>query len=88
MKIEVLNLGAEELERKGVRSWPIWEKEVSRFEWFYDMEEACYILEGTVVVETEEETITIQKGDYVVFPKGLACVWDIKADIRKHYSFS
>ena len=27
------------------------------------------------------------KGDFVTFPKGLSCIWDIKAPVRKHYNF-
>jgi len=28
------------------------------------------------------------KGDFVTFPEGLSCVWDIKEPVRKHYNFS
>ncbi len=27
------------------------------------------------------------KGDFVTFPKGLSCVWDIKEPVKKHYNF-
>ncbi|MDH5793723.1 MAG: cupin domain-containing protein [Candidatus Bathyarchaeota archaeon] len=26
-------------------------------------------------------------GDYVIFPKGLKCTWEIKKRIKKHYKF-
>lgn len=77
------------LDSMGVSKWPIWEKEVSRFDWSYDSEETCYILEGKVVVEPENgEPVEFGQGDLVVFPSGLKCVWDIKEPVRKHYNFA
>jgi hypothetical protein len=29
--------------------------------------------------------VTIRGGDYVTFPAGMECVWDIRKPIRKHY---
>lgn len=77
----------EELRSEGVFQWPIWEKEASRFDWYYEQEEHCYILEGSIVVETATGTYEIEPGDYVIFAKGLKCIWDIKRDVRKHYRF-
>ena len=87
MKITIEKLTEAEISDRGIKSWPVWEKEVSRFPWTYDAVEQCYILEGKVSVETAAETVTIQAGDFVTFPKGLDCTWDIKEDIRKHYNF-
>lgn len=87
MEIKIEKLSDEQIEEKGIKSWPIWEKEVSRFDWHYDFTEECYILEGKVVVETAEGNVEFGKGDFVTFPKGLSCVWDIKEAVRKHYNF-
>ena len=88
MNITIDRLSNEELDKKGVFNWGIWEKEVSRFDWHYDNTEECYILEGKVTVETNDgNSVEFGKGDFVTFPKGLSCVWDIKAPIRKHYNF-
>ena len=76
-----------EMEDKGVMSWSIWEKEVSRFDAFYDETEQCFLLEGKVVVETKDGSVTFGKGDFVTLPKGLECVWDIKEPVRKHYNY-
>lgn len=76
-----------EMNELGITSWPVWEKEVSRFPWTYDEEEVCYFLEGEVVVEYEGGFVEIGPGDYVTFPKGLKCIWDIRKPVRKHYSF-
>ncbi len=80
-------LGKEEIEKRGISKWPIWTKEVSRFDWFYDSEEHCQIIEGEIVIESEEGNFYINPGDYVVFKKGLKCIWDIKKPVRKHYNF-
>ena len=88
MKIEVEKLTEEELKSRDVSSWPIWEKEVSRFDWHYDSTEECYLLEGEVVVETEDgESVKFGKGDFVTFPKGLSCVWHVKQPVKKRYNF-
>jgi uncharacterized cupin superfamily protein len=88
MKIDIKKPTDKELATKGVLSWPIWEKEISRFDWHYDSTEECFLLEGKVVVETEDgNQVEFEKGDFVTFPKGLSCVWDIKVPVRKHYNF-
>jgi len=87
-KTKVERLSEEELKAKGVFNWPIWEKEVSRFDWYYSSPEMCYFLEGEVIVEEEGgEKVEIKKGDFVTFPSGLKCVWDIKKPVKKHYNF-
>ena len=87
MKIEISTPSVKEMENKGVMSWPVWEKEVSRFDWLYDETEQCFLLEGKVVVETKDGSGTFGKGDFVTLPKGLECVWDIKEPVRKHYNY-
>lgn len=78
-----------QLTQLGVRQWPIWEKEISQFPWFYDTEETCYILEGEVWVTPEGQSPQkIKQGDLVVFAQGLQCTWDIRQPIRKHYRFA
>ena len=76
-----------ELSQRNVFTWPIWEKEASRFDWHYESTEECYLLEGKVVVETEDGNVEFGKGDFVTFPKGLSCVWDIREPVKKHFNF-
>ncbi len=88
MEIKVQKLTPDQLKKMGVFQWPIWEKEVSRFPWAYDSIEECYFLEGKVTVETKEgQSVSFGKGDFVTFPKGLSCTWNIKEPVRKHYDF-
>ncbi len=88
MTIQIDKLTEQELEQKGVFEWPIWEKEKSRFDWYYDSQEQCYLLEGNVTVETPDgKKVSFGKGDFVTFPKNLSCVWDIQSPVKKHYNF-
>ncbi|MFP3869402.1 MAG: cupin domain-containing protein [Syntrophobacteria bacterium] len=74
------------LEELEVRSWPIWTKEVSEFPWSYGEEETCYFLEGDVVVTPDDGgPVEMGKGDLVTFPRGMACTWNIRSPVKKHY---
>lgn len=88
MQIKVEQLDPQALEKRGVNQWPIWEKEISRFDWHYDMVEECYLLKGKVVVETADgQRVTFGAGHFVTFPKDLSCVWEITQPVKKHYRF-
>ena len=89
MKISVeKKVNQNRLNELGVSGWPIWEKEVSKFPWFYDEKEVCYILEGEVeVVEEDGTSVQFGAGDLVTFSQGLSCTWNIKKPVRKHYLF-
>lgn len=86
-RVKVENPTQEQLSRLNVTSWPIWTKEVSVFDWHYDQEEVCYLLEGEVTVTTDQGATTFKKGDLVTFSKGLSCNWQIHKAVRKHYLF-
>jgi len=57
MQIKVEKPTEQYLKDRNVRSWGIWEKEISRFDWHYDETEECYLLEGKVVVETQNGNV-------------------------------
>ncbi len=69
------------------KSWPIWECQPSTFNWEYSEEEHCYIIEGDVRVIENGNIVHIKKGDYVIFPKGLKCNWEVHKAIKKYYIF-
>jgi len=78
----------EKLQKLNVKSWPIWEREVSEFPWEYDEAETCFILEGDVIVTPDTGIpVRFSKGDLVVFSPGLKCRWKINKAVRKHYKF-
>jgi uncharacterized protein len=69
------------------QTWSIWEKEESTFPWQYDEKETCLILKGKAIVKSSDGTVEFGPGDYVIFPEGLECTWNIKEKIKKHYKF-
>ncbi len=88
MEIKIEKLTEEQKKSMKISNWPIWEKEISKFDWYYDQTEVCYILKGRVTVTTSGgKEVEIKAGDFVTFPKGLSCTWEVKEPIRKHYNF-
>ncbi|MCX7957134.1 MAG: cupin domain-containing protein [Endomicrobia bacterium] len=86
-EIKISQPTKEELEKLKITSWSAWECETSKFEWEYTEDEICYILKGKVIVETNDgKKYEIKKGDLVIFPKRLKCIWDVKEPIRKRYN--
>lgn len=70
--------------------WPIWTCGVSKFEWEYTQTEMCLILEGKVTVcdlENPKTSVSFGAGDFVQFPDGLKCVWNVIEPVKKHYNF-
>jgi uncharacterized protein len=87
IKIEK-NPSESKLHKMGVFSWPVWEKELSEFPWFYDEKETCYFLSGEVEVQPSGgKPVRIGKGDLGTFPKGMRCTGIVRRDVRKHYKF-
>lgn len=82
--IKVEKADDEKLDALGVKSWPIWTKEPSTFDWDYDEPETCYFLEGDVEVTTDTGNVRFGKGDLVTFPQGLRCTWQVREAVRKH----
>jgi hypothetical protein len=76
-----------EIKNRGILNWPIWTKEVSRFDHVYDGAEECLFLEGDVTIETKAGNMNIKPGDFVIFEDRLECVWDIRKPVKKHYNF-
>jgi uncharacterized protein len=83
----IQKLSEEEILRRGMRKWPVWEKEVSVFDHVYDSDEECLIIEGEVIIRTDHGDFTVKAGDFVTFRDGLKCTWDIRKNIRKYYNF-
>ena len=86
-QIKVEKPSTQQLETLSVKSWPIWTKEPSKFDWHYDEQEICFFLEGDVEVKTADGQVSFGKGDLVTFPQGLSCTWNVKKAVRKHYKF-
>ncbi|MEI7751275.1 MAG: cupin domain-containing protein [Candidatus Omnitrophota bacterium] len=87
LKVLVEKSTEQKLNDLKVKTWPVWTKEASSFDWYYDEQEICYFLEGEVTVKTPDGEVAFGKGDLVTFPQGLKCVWNVKKAVRKHYKF-
>ena len=74
-------------ERAQAETWPVWTCAPNVFEWGYSSTERCLIMEGEAMVEARGREFHFGPGDYVVFPKGLACRWHVTQAMRKHYMF-
>ena len=74
-------------EKAEMQSKPVWGCDVSKFDWHYDQEESCLLIEGQVTVTYAGGSVRFGAGDFVVFPKGLSCVWDVTKPVKKHYVF-
>ncbi len=86
MNVKIEKPTEQQLQELGVKSWPIWEKEVSVFPWHYDSDEIFYLLEGKVKLEIQGgETVEFGKGDLVTLKTGVDCVWTVTEKVRKHY---
>jgi uncharacterized cupin superfamily protein len=70
MEILVRTLSPDELDAYKVYTWPIWNKEVSEFDWYYENTEDCLLLKGRVEVRTSNgKVICFGAGQYVTFPR-------------------
>lgn len=88
MKIEIeKSIHKAEYEKKGIRNWPVWEKEVSTFSWYYESSEIFYVIEGKARIKTIYEEVLIEKGDLVICPAGLRSTWIIEEKFKKNYNF-
>jgi len=87
INVIIKKLPENEINERKIREWPVWTKEISVFDWYYESDEECLIIEGEVDVKTEEGNYTLKAGDFVIFKKGLKCEWNVKSPIRKYYYF-
>ncbi|MDP4120263.1 MAG: cupin domain-containing protein [Bacillota bacterium] len=85
--MEIIVRKPTDAEKADMQKKSIWTCGVSKFDWYYDSCEKCFILEGEVTVEFEGGSVSFSSGDYVIFPKGLSCVWNVKKPVKKHYVF-
>ena len=88
MQITVQKPDAKFLNNIEIFKKPIWEHHPANFNWKYNEKESCYLIDGEAIIITPFESLTISKGDFVIFPKGLKCTWKILKTIRKHYYFN
>jgi uncharacterized cupin superfamily protein len=68
----------------GTASTLIWDCTAGRFNWFYDVDETVYVIEGGVVVKDVAGTARrLSAGDTIFFPAGARAEWHVEEYIRK-----
>ena len=68
----------------GTANTYIWDCTTGRFNWFYDIDETVYVLEGSVKVRDHHGiTRTLVPGDTAYFPAGSSAEWTVDTYIRK-----
>ena len=70
-----------------VDGWNVWDCKPSKFNWHYESTEHAYLYQGRVKVSTSEGNVEIKAGDFVTFPTGLSCSWEVLEKIVKVYKF-
>lgn len=74
------------LEVLGVEDWTFWKKEPSHFPWNYTQTETCYVLRGRFTVTPDGGAPqTFSRGDLIIFPAGLSCIWEVLEPVEKYY---
>jgi uncharacterized cupin superfamily protein len=81
--VEIIVRKPTEGEIRYMKREAVWECGVSTFDWHYDSDETCLILEGQAVVEYNGGSASFGAGDLVFFPR-MDCVWKVSAPIKKH----
>jgi uncharacterized protein len=70
--------------RDGTASTLIWDCTAGRFNWYYDIDESVYIIEGSVIVkEPSGATRRLTAGETIFFPAGSRAEWEVEEYIRK-----
>ena len=68
----------------GTATTIVWECTEGEFNWHYEFDETVYILEGSVVIESDTFKVTrFGPGDVVYFKKGACAHWRINEYVRK-----
>jgi uncharacterized cupin superfamily protein len=62
----------------------IWSCTEGKFNWYYDMQETIVILEGSIVLESDEMSPTrYSVGDVIVFREGARAKWHVEGYVKK-----
>ncbi|HEY0802053.1 MAG TPA: cupin domain-containing protein [Steroidobacteraceae bacterium] len=68
----------------GTANTYIWDCTAGRFNWFYDVDETVYVIEGGVVIRDSTGVLrSLRAGDTMFFPAGARAEWHVQSYIRK-----
>jgi uncharacterized cupin superfamily protein len=62
----------------------LWDCTAGRFNWYYDVDETLYVIEGGVVIKDHAgATRSLSVGDTIFFPAGTRVEWYVENYVRK-----
>jgi uncharacterized cupin superfamily protein len=64
----------------------IWDCTAGKFNWFYDIDETVYLIEGSVIIKDKGgtgEPRHLSAGDTIFFPAGSSAEWTVPSYVRK-----
>jgi uncharacterized cupin superfamily protein len=62
----------------------MWDCTAGKFDWIYDIDETVHILEGSVIVSSENTPPKrLEAGDVAFFPVGTKAHWHVETYVRK-----
>lgn len=68
----------------GTASSLIWDCTAGKFNWYYDIDETVYLLEGSVIVRDDAGVEhRLKAGDHAIFRAGSHAVWHVEDYVRK-----
>jgi uncharacterized protein len=68
---------------KTATTW-IWDCTAGRFNWYYDIDETIYVIDGNVTVRDHGGlTRSLKAGDTAFFPAGSSAEWTVEKYVRK-----
>jgi len=68
----------------GTATTLFWDCTAGRFNWYYDVDETVYVLEGSVTIKNQQGLARrVSAGDWIFFPKGSHAEWTVHEYVRK-----
>ena len=68
----------------GTSSTLIWDCTAGRFNWFYDIDETVYLIEGSVIIKDHAGGVSqVKAGETIFFPAGSSAEWTVPNYVRK-----
>jgi uncharacterized cupin superfamily protein len=77
-RIKVISTSAD-----GTAMTIMWDCTAGKFNWFYNVEETVYILQGSVTLRDKNGSRLLAAGELIFFPAGSSAEWTVDSYIKK-----
>lgn len=62
----------------------LWDCTAGKFNWFYDIDETVYLIEGSVIIKDHAGGVCrVSAGETIFFPAGSSAEWTVPSYVRK-----